>query len=102
MDETQETITNPKVIFEVLSPSARDSDRGGKFELYRQLPSFQEYVLIAQDRAAVEVRRKSPDGRWIMTFYEGLDSVAKLESLDIELPLGELYEGVVLDPKPTP
>ncbi len=102
IDESQETITNPKVIFEVLSPSTEDNDRAAKFDLYRLLPSFEEYVLIAQQRAAVEVRRKRPDGRWVLTFYEGLDSVVKLESLDIELPLGELYEGVVLDPEPTP
>lgn len=99
-DDVTDTITSLKLIVQVLSPSIRKYD-GGLFYLYRQLPSFEEYVLIAQDRAAVQVRRKAPDGGWVMTFYEGLDSAAKLESLDIELPLAELYAGVDLDPAPT-
>jgi Uma2 family endonuclease len=101
-DEYEDTITNPKVIVEVLSRTTRNYDQGGKFELYRRLPSFEEYVLIAQDEPAVEVRHKSSDGRWVMTFYEGLNSVAKLESLDIEVPLAELYAGVLEAPAPEP
>jgi Uma2 family endonuclease len=95
-DEHQDTVTNPKVVIEVLSPSTEGYDRGRKFDLYRLLPSFEEYVLVAQDKPSVEVIRKSPDGRWIITFYEGLDTVAKVESLDIALPLAELYADVTL------
>ncbi len=92
-DEHADTITNPKVIVEVLSPSTKNYDHGEKFELYRRLPSFEEYVLIAQDQPNVEVFRKTPDGRWLLTIYEGLDAVARLNSLDIALPLAELYAG---------
>jgi Uma2 family endonuclease len=95
-DEHQDTVTNPKVIVEVLSRSTEGYGRGRKLDLYRLLPSFEEYVLVAQDQPTVEVIRKSPDGRWIITFYEGLDAVAKVESLDIALPLAELYDGVTL------
>ena len=94
-DEHADTVTNPKVIVEVLSPSTKNYDHGEKFELYRRLPSFEEYVLIAQDQPNVEVFRKTPDGRWLLTIYEGLDAVAKLESLDIALPLAELYAGTI-------
>ena len=84
------------MIVEVLSPSTQGYDRSRKFDLYRLLPSFEEYVLVSQDKPSVEVIRKSPDGRWIITFYEGLEALAKVESLDIALPLAELYDGVTL------
>jgi len=93
-DEASDVITNPKVVLEVLSPSTRNYDRGDKFDLYRLLPSFEEYVLIAQDEAKVEVIRRHSDGRWVITFCQGTESVAQLESLDISLPLAELYAGV--------
>jgi Uma2 family endonuclease len=90
-DEVLDTITNPKVIVEVLSPSTADYDYGGKFALYRGLPSFEEYLLIAQDEPRIEVFHRAPDGRWILSSYEGLESVARVESLEIELPLTEIY-----------
>ena len=92
-DEHADTVTNPKVIVEVLSPSTNNYDHGDKFALYRRLPSFEEYVLIAQDQPTVEVFRKTSNGRWLLAIYEGLDAVAKLDSLDIALPLAELYAG---------
>ena len=58
-DEVEDTITNPKVIVEVLSPSTANYDQGGKFRLYQQLPSFEEYVLVSQDTPRVEVSRKT-------------------------------------------
>ncbi len=97
-DEAKDTITNPKVIVEVLSPSTADYDYGGKFTLYRRLPSLEEYILIAQDRPNVDVYLKTPDRRWILTPYEGLSAVAKLDSLGIALPLAELYAGVEFKP----
>lgn len=90
-DEAQDTIINPKVILEILSPSTADYDYGGKFALYRGLPSFEEYVLIAQDEPRIEVFRKASDDRWILTIYKGLESIARVESLNIELPLAEIY-----------
>ena len=53
-DAEVDTLLNPKVLVEVLSPSTADYDRGGKFTHYRRLPSLQEYVLISQDRPLVE------------------------------------------------
>ena len=93
-DEAADPITNPKLIVEVLSPSTADFDYGGKFALYRRLPSLEEYILIAQDRPNVDVFLKTPDARWLLTSYEGLQATAKLDSLDIALPLAELYAGV--------
>jgi len=97
-DEYQDTVTNPKVIVEVLSPSTTDYDYGGKFILYRQLESFEEYLLVAQDRARVEVFHKKADKHWAITTYEGLDAVVNIESLTMSLPMTEIYSGVELNP----
>jgi len=98
-DEAQDTITNPKVIVEVLSPSTADYDYGGKFALYRTLPSLEEYILVAQDQPRIEVFRKSSNTRWILTTYEGLESAVKVESLDITLSLKDVYAGIDLTPR---
>jgi Uma2 family endonuclease len=93
--EGLDLIADAKVILEVLSPSTEGYNHGGKFALYRQLASFEEYVLIAQSRPGVQVFRRTPEGRWIITLYDGLEAVAKIESLDIALSLAKLYEGVL-------
>lgn len=95
-DEHQDSITNPKVIVEILSPSTENYEYGGKFILYRRLESFEEYLLVSQDRARVEVFRRAPDHRWILSTCEGLEAVVPVESLGISLPLAEVYAGLEL------
>jgi Uma2 family endonuclease len=90
-DDVNDTLTNPKVIVEILSPSTADYDYGGKFALYRTLPTFEEYLLIAQDEPRIEAFRKTPDGRWILSSYVGLEATIRVESLEIDLPLAEIY-----------
>ena len=89
-DDKHDTLTNPKVIVEILSPSTADYDYGGKFALYRTLPSFEEYLLIAQDEPRIEVFRKTPDG-WLLSSYVGLEATVRVASLEIDLPLSEIY-----------
>lgn len=65
-----DSLMNPTVIVEVLSPSTEDYDRGGKFDdEYRFIPSLREYVLVAQDEAMIEVRSRGDDGNWATTVY---------------------------------
>jgi Uma2 family endonuclease len=92
--ESKDAATNPKVIVEILSPTTADFDHGGKFALYCQLPSFTEYVLIAQDAPNIEVFFKVSDVKWILTKYDGIQSIVKIESLGIEIPASEIYQGV--------
>lgn len=89
---------NPVLIIEVLSDSTEKYDRGEKFRLYRQIPTFREYVLIAQDEPIVEVYYKLEDNVWRMSTHEGLDKTVRLESIDVGLPLRALYLDVELDP----
>lgn len=98
--EDVDAITNPRVIFEVLSPTSESYDRGKKFDLYRQLESLQEYILVSQEEAQVERFVRQSDGSWILTLFKGLDSELKLESLG-SLPLSEIYENVNFGPDET-
>jgi Uma2 family endonuclease len=101
-DPKRTTIVNPRVIFEVLSDSTESYDRGEKFEKYRQIGSLDEYVLLAQDRPTVEGFLRQPDGAWGLLAWNGLDAVARLRCLGLDLPLSELYAGVELSERPTP
>jgi Uma2 family endonuclease len=86
------TVTNPVLIVEVLSPSTEREDRGRKFAGYRTIAGFREYVLIAQDEPRVEVYQRTEDGAWILHEYLGLEAVAELESVECSLPLAGIYE----------
>jgi len=95
-DIKQTTITNPRVIFEILSDSTERYDRGEKFSLYRDIDSMEDYVLVSQSTAMIETYSRQKDGAWRIAVYQGLAAVAKLPSVSIELPLAELYIGVDL------
>ena len=82
-------LLNPKVIFEVLSPSTEGYDRGDKFRFYRSLETLEEYVLVSTRELIVEVFPRS--SAWAVRTYEGFEGVARLESVGLELPLRELY-----------
>ena len=92
--ESKNVAINPKVILEILSPTTADFDHGGKFALYCKLASFTEYVLIAQDTPRVEVFFKESEVKWILSIYEGIQSIVKIESLGIEIPASEIYAGI--------
>jgi Uma2 family endonuclease len=89
-----DTITNPIVIFEVLSKSTRDYDRGKKFELYRDLPSLQDYVLIDQDRVYIECYHKVEDGRWVLTLFNNLETTLTLAAIEMSLAVSRIYHKV--------
>jgi Uma2 family endonuclease len=95
-DEQADTLVNPKVIVEVLSKSTQDYDRGAKFEQYRTIASFTEYVLIAQDKPHVEHFLRQPDGRWLLAETNRLDDRIELESIGAHLALADVYEKVEL------
>lgn len=97
-DTNQTTILNPSVVIEILSPSTEAYDRGEKFELYRQIESFREYVLVSQKGPSVETYFRQDDGSWRIGNAQGLDAVAKLASVGIGLPLAQIYEGVTFRP----
>ncbi len=94
-DSQLDTLLNPILIVEVLD-STEAYDRGRKFEHYRKLESLMEYVLIAQHRPHVESYRRQPDQRWVLTESDGLESSLRLDAIDCELALAEIYDKVEL------
>ncbi len=98
-DWRRDTLLNPGVIVEVLSPSTEAYDRGEKFAQYRQIDSLREYVLIAQDRLRVEryERDESDAERWAHTILDQPDAVLHLAAIGCAVPLREIYAWVPLD-----
>ena len=94
-DDQRDTLTNPTVLFEVLSPHSEAYDRGRKFEHYARIPSLRHYVLVDQFRAHVDLLSLE-DGKWTITAADGLDAVLKLPAIGLELPLAEIYRQVEL------
>jgi len=92
-----DTLTNPTLIVEVLSESTKNYDRGEKFEQYRQIPSFGEYLLIAQDKIHVEHYLRQNDGSWILTETNDPGAVIELVSINCRLSVTEIYAKVRFD-----
>jgi Uma2 family endonuclease len=93
-DPSRETVTNPTVLFEVLSPSTEAYDRGFKSENYRRIPSLKAYLLVAQDKPHVEIYQRQSDGSWLLREEDRLDAAIAIPPLGIELPLAEIYASV--------
>lgn len=101
MDREFDTLLNPVVVFEILSPSNEAWDRGGKFREYRSIPSLREYVLISQDRPLVEVFSRRENDFWLLRDVEGCDATIALEAVpEVVLSLAELYERIEFEDEP--
>ena len=89
----EQTITDPKLIIEVLSPSTKGYDKRDKFILYRTLSSLREYVLIDPARRQVEVFTLADAGAWLLTDQTNAGELT-LSSIDFKLPLKLVFKGV--------
>jgi Uma2 family endonuclease len=97
-DREVDTLLNPTVIVEVLSPSTEAYDRGDKFRHYRRIDSLREFVLISQDRMMVErYTRRGND--WVLSDLTDPDQVLKLESIGCQIPLDRIYAKITF-PEP--
>jgi len=95
--DSRVSVMNPTLVVEVTSPSTEADDRGEKFSQYRSVNSLSEYVLISSVRMQVESFYKQPDGVWaIGPTLTRIDSAVRLRSLEIDLPLADIYAQVVL------
>lgn len=92
-DDQTDVLLNPTVIFEVLSKSTLNYDRGKKFELYRQLESLQEYILVDQERYYVEHYQKQGH-QWILTEIKDYREKLILSSIDCQISLEDIYDGI--------
>ncbi len=93
-DTRMDTLTNPTVLIEALSPSTEAYDRGEKFALSRRLQSLTDHVLVSQTTPRLERFGRQDDGKWLLTVAEGLNSALPLRSLDCTLALAAVCENV--------
>lgn len=98
-DRTQDTLTNPGLIVEVLSPSTEAYDRGLNFAHYRRLGSLSCYLLLSQDGPVLDCYTRESEG-WLYRQVDGLAGQIDLPSLGIVLKLGDLFAKVDFDPRP--
>ena len=93
-DKVFDTLLNPTLLVEVISESTESYDRGKKFQHYRSIESLQEYVLVSQDEAGIEKYIKQGSGFWVLSEAFGLDAKIKLDSIDCEIALSEVFDKV--------
>lgn len=97
-DRSGNTVLNPRLVVEVVSPSTEAYDRGNKFAAYRLIPSLSEYVLVSQLEPRVETFLRQDDGTWSLASHSGVEVTAKLRSIGVEIPLEEIFAGIVFEP----
>ncbi len=96
LDEAFDTVLNPTVIVEILSPSTQRYDRGEKFMLYRSIPSLQEFIVVDSENIAVEHYKRNEDNTWLLQEWKEITDILTIATIGFALPLNELYSGVNL------
>jgi len=92
-----DTLTNPTVVFEVMSRSTEQSDRGYKYFFYQKIPSLKEYILIDSNSYHAEIITLQDDRSWKMTEVDGLNEALYITSIDMQLALKDIYDRVSFD-----
>lgn len=94
--EKRDTLTNPAVIIEILSPSTERYDRGMKFQHYRTIETLHEYILVAQDEYHLERFTRQEHNEWVLSEAIGLEASLGITSIQATLRLQDVYEQVPL------
>jgi len=93
-DERDDNLTNPVVIFEVLSPSTERFDRDLKFQRYQSIDSLKDYILVSQEQVHIEHFTRQADGRWRLRHLRSRDEELKIDSIGVAIPIQRIYERV--------
>ncbi len=97
-DGTGLSVRHPWLIVEVLSESTAAFDRGGKFELYRQVDSLTHYLLVEQTRAYAELFRKNAQGEWVLQPLSASDTLHIEQPHALDWPVATLFDEVPFEP----
>ena len=89
----KDTLLNPRVLIEVLSPSTADYDRTSKFDEYKLIDSLTDYIVVWQDRVRVEHYHRA-NGQWFIESYTRREDTLSLPDLEITLALEDIYAGL--------
>lgn len=92
----EDSLVGPTVIFETLSRSTKNYDRGGKFKLYRDIPSLKEFILIDTEFLSIESFRLNARNHWELEEYKSVDEQLHLPSIDVRIPLQQIYSNTKL------
>lgn len=90
-NESKTTVTNPIIIFEVLSDSTREYDQSRKFTFYRSLKSLQEYVLVEPEQNLIMVYRRNNNKQWSLEILDTENDILSLQSIGLEIALTDIY-----------
>jgi Uma2 family endonuclease len=96
LEDDNWNILNPTVIIEVLSPSTRNYDHGGKFKLYRDIPTLKEFILLDSESISIEAFRINDRGHWELEEYKESADGLFIKSIQLLIPVAEIYEGTKL------
>lgn len=99
-DEEFDTLLNPVLLGEVLSPSTEVYDRTGKFEMYQTIPSLQEYLLLAANRMHGDLFTRQSDGKWLLAPASRAEDTIEFSSIPCRLALRDVYEKVEFGTEP--
>jgi Uma2 family endonuclease len=91
-----DTAVQPSILIEILSPSTRNYDLGGKFELYREIPTLKEYYVIDSESIRIVSHRIGTNGFWEIQDYKSLEGILAMPLVNVSLSLKEIYEGTKL------
>ena len=92
----EDTAILPTVIIEILSPSTKEYDRGGKFKLYRDITALKEYILIDSEAVNIEAFRINSTNHWELEEYKSISGALELPSVHVTIPVADIYEGTKL------
>lgn len=94
LDDHADTLLNPTVIIDVLSPSTEAYDRGEKFARYSEIPSLQDYILVSQDRCRIEQFARQSGGKWLLSVFTTPESIVDLSAIGCDLKVANAYRKV--------
>ena len=94
-DKEKDTAIRPTIIIEILSESTRSYDLRAKFELYQNIPTLKEYILIDSESIDVRSYRIDADNRWVLEVYKTLQDIVLIPTVGVSLSMKDIYDGVV-------
>ncbi len=94
LDREFDTVLNPTILFEILSPSTQEYDRTIKFDFYKNIPTLKQYVLIDSQKIIVQIFTKQFDKSWSLDEYHSLEDEWTLSSIQYKSIIKTLYDGV--------
>jgi len=99
--DRKDTVANPLIIFEILSESTADYDRGAKFRAYRKIPSLQNYITVDQYSCCVEHYYRNESGFWVLEEFDSVSDHVTFRSPDVKISLKDIYYRIELNPPDT-